>query len=104
MWIIDLLPGNEPRLRIVLLESSYLICLRHFHRQLLFDGNVYERERTMNIVIICIIAKEVLKRVPRKSESTMIIDSLCSRDAEEEDVLSDRQIGDHVSEESATSV
>ena len=58
----------------------------------------------MNIMIICVVAKEVLERVPRESESAMIIDSLRRRDAEEEDILSNRQIGDHVSEESAASV
>lgn len=41
----------------------------------------------MNIVVVRIVAKEMLKRIPGKSESAMIIDSLGRRNGKEQNTL-----------------
>lgn len=58
----------------------------------------------MNVVVICVVAEQVLEGIPRKCESAVIVDRLCRRDAKEQDVLSDREPGNHVCEKRAASV
>jgi hypothetical protein len=46
----------------------------------------------------------MLKRVPRKSETAVIVDSFGCRNAEEEDILSNREPHHHMSEKGAAGI
>lgn len=56
----------------------------------------------MNVVIIGIVPKQMLQRIPRERESTVVVDRLGRRDGKEQDSLSHREhrtrMSDHRSE------
>lgn len=62
------------------------------------------KQRTVNVVVVCIVAGEVLQRIPREGESAVIIDRLHGRDDEEEEGLTRREADDLVREDTAARV